>query len=350
MNGVGAAAVRGQEETRMAMKKLINDPGNVVDELVEGFALSYPEIVRKHAEMNVIVRRDAPVADKVGVVIGGGAGHEPLFLEYVGAGMADASAHGQIFAAPSPNIVLEAIRAVNSNKGVMLLYNNYAGDCLNFDMAQDMARDEGVEVETVLINDEIASAPKGQEQQRRGTTSDHVVIKIAGAAAETKAPLSEVVRVTRKAISGARSLGVGLSSCTLPATGKDIFEIEDDEMEIGMGLHGEPGVERIKLLSADETTERIITRIVEDLPYRDGDDVVMVINGYGGTTRMEMFICNRKARQMLSDLGINVYSTDIGEFCTSQEMKGLSITLVRVDDELKGCFNSPCNCSVYVRP
>ncbi len=334
----------------MAMKKLINNPERVVDELIEGFVLANPGLVRKHSSVNAVIRSDAPVADKVGVVIGGGAGHEPLFLEYIGPGMADASAHGQIFSAPSPQIVVAAIRAVNSNKGVMLLYNNYAGDCLNFDMAQDMARAEGIEVETVLINDEIASAPKGREEERRGTTADHVVIKIAGAVAETRAPLAEVVRVTRKAIGGARSLGVGLSSCTLPATGEEIFQIADDEMEIGMGLHGEPGMERIKLLTADETMARVIPRIVEDLPYQQGDEVILVINGYGSSTRMEMFIVNRKVRAMLNDLGIKVYATDVGEFCTSQEMKGLSVTLVRVDEELKKYFDAPCCSPVYVRP
>ena len=334
----------------MAMKKLINKAEDVVDELVEGFAMAYPTLVRKHPDLNVVFRADAPLADKVGVVIGGGAGHEPLFLEYVGPGMADASAHGQIFAAPPPELVLEAIRGVNSGRGVMLLYNNYAGDVLNFDMAEEMAEEEGIEVVTVLINDEIASAPKGQEQDRRGTTADHVVIKIAGAIAETGASLDEVVRVTRKAISGARSLGVGLSSCTLPATGEEIFQIGDDQMEIGMGLHGEPGVERIILLTADETMERVIPRIVEDLPYGRGDEVVLVINGYGGTTRMEMFIVNRKVRAMLADSGIDVYATEIGEFCTSQEMRGLSITLVRIDRELKPLFDNPCECSSYIRP
>ncbi len=333
----------------MVMKKLINHPDYVVDELIEGYVLANPKLVRKHPRVNAIIRADAPVADKVGIVIGGGAGHEPLFLEYVGPGMADASAHGQIFAAPAAEVVLEAIRAVNAGKGVMLLYNNYAGDCLNFDMAQDMARDEGIEVETVLVNDEVASAPKGSEADRRGTTADHVVIKIAGAAAESKLPLSEVLRVTRKAIAGSRSLGVGLSSCTLPATGQDIFEIGDDEMEIGMGLHGEPGVERLKLLSADATVERMIPRIVEDLPYRGGDEVILVVNGYGATTRMEMFIVNRKIRAMLAERRIGVYATDIGEFCTSQEMKGLSITLVKVDGELKRFFDMPCKSPFYVR-
>ena len=332
------------------MKKLINAPQDVVDELVEGHVLACPGLVRKHPRVNAVIRRDAPVADKVGIVIGGGAGHEPLFLEYVGPGMADASAHGQVFAAPNPQIVVEAIRAVNSGHGVMLLYNNYAGDCLNFDMAQDMARAEGIDVATVLVNDEIASAPKGQEDQRRGTTADHVVIKIAGAAAETKAPLADVLRITGRAISGARSLGVGLSSCTLPATGKDIFEIADDEMEIGMGLHGEPGVERMGLLSADETVGRMIPLLVDDLPYNRGDEVILVINGYGGSTRMEMFIVNRKVRAMLAELGIAVYATDVGEFCTSQEMKGISVTLVRLDAELKGYFDAPCRSSFYVRP
>ncbi len=333
----------------MVMKKLINHPDHVVDELVEGYVLANPKLVRRHPRVNAILRADAPVAGKVGIVIGGGAGHEPLFLEYVGPGMADASAHGQIFAAPAAELILEAVRAVHAGKGVMLLYNNYAGDCLNFDIAQDMARQEGIEVETVRVNDEIASAPKGSEDDRRGTTADHVVIKIAGAAAESKLSLGEVVRLTRKAIAGSRSLGVGLSSCTLPATGQDIFEIGDDEMEIGMGLHGEPGVERMKLLPADATVQRMIPRIVEDLPYRSGDEVILVINGYGATTRMEMFIVNRKIRAMLAQRQIEVYATDIGEFCTSQEMKGLSITLVKVDNELKRLFDMPCKCPFYVR-
>jgi phosphoenolpyruvate---glycerone phosphotransferase subunit DhaK len=333
----------------MIPKKLINHPDAVVDELIEGYVLANPRLVRKHPRLNTIIRIDAPVADKVGIVIGGGAGHEPLFLEYVGPGMADASAHGQIFAAPAPDVVLEAIRAVNAQRGVMLLYNNYAGDCLNFDLAQESARAEGIEVETVLVNDEIASAPKGSEEDRRGTTADHVVIKIAGAIAETKAPLGEVLRVTRKAIAGSRSLGVGLSSCTLPALGGEIFQLGDDEMEIGMGLHGEPGVERLKLLPADATIERMIPRLVDDLPYRGGDEVILVINGYGATTRMEMFIVNRKVRAMLADRKIRVYATDIGEFCTTQEMKGLSLTLVKVDDELKRHFDAPCKSPFYVR-
>jgi len=334
----------------MSMKKLINDPMNIADEIAEGFALAYSHLVRKHPQMNIIIRKDAPIQGKVGVVVGGGAGHEPVFLEYVGPGMADASVNGQIFAAPSPDIIIEGIRAVNSGNGVMLLYNNYAGDILNFDMAQDDARQEGINVETVLIYEEIGSAPKGRETERRGTTVDHVITKIAGAVAETKAPLDKVIAVTRRAINGSRSLGVGLSSCTLPATGDYIFSIADDEMEIGMGMHGEPGVERIKLLSADKTMERIIPRIIEDLPYKSGDEVVLVINSYGGSTRMEMFVVNRKIRRMLSDYGIKVHATDVGEFGTCQEMKGISITLVRLDEELKRYFDAPCRTSFYTKP
>jgi dihydroxyacetone kinase-like protein len=331
----------------MAMKKLINDPRNVVQELIEGFVLANGAQVRKHPKVNAVIRRDAPVPGKVGIVIGGGAGHEPLFLEYVGRGMADAEAHGQIFAAPSPSIVHEAIKAVDAGKGVILLYNNYAGDVMNFDMAQEKARGEGITVRTILINDEIASAPKGREAERRGTTSDHIIIKIAGAAAEKMLPMEDVVRITQKAIAGSRSLGVALSSCTLPATGREIFALPDDMMEVGMGLHGEPGVERTALLSADGTVEKIVPRIVEDLPYRKGDEIVLVINGYGATTRMELFIVNRKIRAMLSDLGIRVYGTEIGEFCTSQEMKGASVTFIRLDDELKALYDDPCDSPFY---
>jgi len=331
----------------MVMKKLINDPRNVVQELIEGFVLANEQAVYKHPKVNAVVRRGAPIKDKVGIVIGGGAGHEPLFLEYVGRGMADAEAHGQIFAAPSPNIVFEAIRAVDAGTGVVLLYNNYAGDVLNFDMAQEKALAEGISVRTVLINDEIASAPRGQEAQRRGTTSDHIIIKIAGAAAENMLPLEDVVRVTEKAIAGSRSLGVALSSCTLPATGKEIFDLPEDMMEVGMGLHGEPGVERSILLSADRTVERIVPRIVEDLPYRRDNEIVLIVNGYGATTRMELFIVNRKIRAMLADLGIRVHGTEVGEFCTSQEMKGVSVTFVRLDEELKGLYDQPCDSPFY---
>lgn len=329
------------------MKKLINDPRNVVQELIDGFVLANEDTLYKHPRVNAVIRRGAPFPGKVGVVIGGGAGHEPLFLEYVGRGMADAEAHGQIFAAPSPSIVLEAIKAVDGGRGVMLLYNNYAGDVLNFDAAQEKARAEGIDVRTVLVNDEIASAPKGREPERRGTTSDHVVIKIAGAAAGRMLPIDEVMRVTRKAIDGARSLGVALSSCTLPATGREIFDLPDDQMEVGMGLHGEPGVERTALLSADATVEKIVPRIVEDLPYRRGDEIVLIVNGYGATTRMELFIVNRKIRAMLAELGIRVHGTEIGEFCTSQEMKGASVTFLRLDDELKGLYDEPCDCPFY---
>jgi dihydroxyacetone kinase-like protein len=329
------------------MKKLINDPRSVVQELIEGFVLANEHTVRKHPTVNAVIRRDAPVKGKVGIVIGGGAGHEPLFLEYVGRGMADAEAHGQIFAAPPPTVVHEAIKAVDAGAGVILLYNNYAGDVLNFDMAQEKALAEGITVRTVLINDEIASAPRGQESQRRGTTADHIVIKIAGAAAESLLPLGEVARVAEKAIAGSRSLGIALSSCTLPATGKEIFDLPDDMMELGMGLHGEPGMERTALLSADQATEKIVPRIVEDLPYRRGDEIVLIVNGYGATTRMELFIVNRRIRAMLADLGIRVYGTEIGEFCTSQEMKGVSVTFIRLDEELKRLYDEPCDSPFY---
>ena len=331
----------------MVMKKLINDPRNVVQELIEGFVLANERTVFKHPRVNAVIRCGAPFAGKVGLVIGGGAGHEPLFLEYVGRGMADAEAHGQVFAAPPPAAVYEAIRAVDAGKGVVLLYNNYAGDVLNFDAAQEKARAEGIDVRTVRVNDEIASAPRGQESERRGTTADHIVIKIAGAAAGRMLSIDEVVRITRKAIDGSRSLGVALSSCTLPATGREIFDLPEDQMEVGMGLHGEPGVERTALLRADPAVEKIVPRIVEDLPYRSGDRIVLIINGYGATTRMELLIINRKIRAMLADLGIQVHGTEIGEFCTSQEMKGASVTFVRLDDELSGLYDEPCDSPFY---
>jgi dihydroxyacetone kinase-like protein len=333
----------------MAMKKLINDPYEVTDELVEGFVLAYSDRVKRIGDLNVVARKDAPIEGKVGIVIGGGSGHEPLFLGCIGKGMADTIAHGNIFAAPSPDLALEAARAADGGAGVIFLYNNYTGDRLNFDMAQEMAQDEGIQIDTILIYDDIASAPKGRETERRGTTADLLVIKTAGAVAETMVAFEEVKRVIKKAVDNSRSLGVALTPCTIPATGQPTFEIGDDEMEVGMGLHGEKGVQRMKLMSADETTELMINRIVEDLPFKSGDEIIFLINGYGSTTLMEMFIINRKARAMFKDMGIKVYATEIGNFCTSQEMAGCSLTLMRIDDELKRYYDAPADCPAYVK-
>jgi phosphoenolpyruvate---glycerone phosphotransferase subunit DhaK len=281
--------------------------------------------------------------------VGGGSGHEPLFIGYVGHNMADASVMGQIFAAPSPDLSLAAAKAVDGGAGVMFLYNNYAGDRLNFDMAADMAAAEGIDIRTVLVWDDVASGPPGEPHLRRGTAADVFVIHVAGTAAESGAPIDEVVRLTEKARDNCRSIGIALTSCTLPATGKATFEIGDGEMELGMGLHGEPGVKRTTLLSADDTAAMMLPLLLGDLPFRRGDTVNLLINGYGATTLMEMYIMNRAFHRLLGDAGITVHRSEIGNFCTTQEMAGCSLTLMRLDDELARLVDAPANCPAYTR-
>jgi dihydroxyacetone kinase-like protein len=321
------------------MKKLINNPGDIVNELVEGFLFVNKGKVKKIDNLNVVARIEAPVKGQVGIVIGGGAGHEPLFLEYIGRNMADVIVHGNIFAAPPPKAILEGIKSANGDAGVILLYNNYSGDVFNFDIAQDLARKEGILVDTVLINDDVSSAPLEFMDDRRGTTADHIVIKIAGAAAQSGMDFKSIKKLLKKAVYNSRSLGVCLSACSLPETGIATFTLEEGKMEFGMGLHGEAGIKRVDLMTADQTVKVILDLLMEDLPFKKGDEVIAVVNGYGSTTRMEMFIVIRGINFYLKEKGITVYSAEVGEFCTSQEMAGVSITLIKLDDEIKKYYD-----------
>jgi phosphoenolpyruvate---glycerone phosphotransferase subunit DhaK len=331
----------------MKMKKLINDPLRVADELVQGFAALNASSVRQLPGLNVLVRRAMPINGRVGVVIGGGSGHEPLFLGFIGQGLGDAVVQGAIFTSPGPDPILQAVRAVNGGAGVVLVYGNYAGDNMNFDLAAGRAAAEGITVETVRVWDDIASAPRGREDERRGTAADVFVIKTAGAAAERGWSLDEVCRVTAKARDNCRSLGVALSSCTLPATGTPIFSLGDDEMMIGMGLHGEPGVESSTLRTADETCAMMLDRILPDLPFAAGNDVNLLVNGYGATTVMELLIVGRAAARLLGERGITIHAGLAGSFCTSQEMAGCSLTLMRLDDELRSLWDDPASSPGY---
>jgi len=332
---------------RTKVKKLINNPDNIVDETIEGFCLANKGKVKRINNLNIVARTDIPIKDKIGIVIGGGAGHEPLFLEYIGQGMADVEVHGQVFASPSPDIILEGIKAADGGKGVILLYNNYTGDVLNFDMAQNMAKEVGILVDTVLINDEISSASKENIEDRRGTTADHLIIKVAGTASQTCKDLDTLKEIIEKAVYNCRSLGVSLSACSLPETGISTFELEDDKMEFGMGLHGEAGIKKVDIMTADETVITILDLLIEDLPFKVGDEVIALINGYGATTRMEMFIMMRKIHCYLKDKGISIHSSEVGEFCTSQEMAGVSITLMRLDEQLKKYYNMAADSPGY---
>jgi len=322
------------------MKKLINDPFKVTVESIEGYAKAYADIVRLVGP-HVVSRKYAPVRDKVGVVVGGGSGHEPLFLGWVGYGMADAVVLGEVFAAPPPALILEATRAANGGRGILYVYGNYAGDRMNFDIAGEIARDEGIRNETVRVWDDIASAPPEMAHERRGIAADLFVIKVAGAKAETGASLSDVKRSAEKARDNCRSFGVALSSATIPATGKPTFTLGENEMYFGIGAHGEKGVKKTKMVSADETAEILMKGVVEDLPFRGGDEVGVIVNGYGSTTLMELYIINRKVHQILDGLRINVHHTEVGSFLTTQEMAGCSVTLMRLDEELKELYDAP---------
>lgn len=321
-------------------KKVINDPKDVVSELLEGLVAANHGRIRKLDDVAALVKTALPPG-KVGLLIGGGSGHEPLFHGFIGENLADGAACGNIFAAPTPDVILAATRALDQGKGVLYLYGNYAGDNMNFDIAAELAADEGIETRTVRIWDDVASAPPGRVHDRRGIAGDVFMIKIAGAAAATASELDEVYRATCKAREAIRSMGVALSAGSIPETGEPTFELPPDEIEIGMGLHGEPGVARGKLLPADALVDMMLERILADLPFVTGDEVCLLINNLGATTMMELLIVNRRVRQVLQERGIAVHDTVMGSFCTSQEMAGFSITLMKLDDELRRYYDAP---------
>ncbi len=328
------------------MKKLINDPRNVVTEMIDGLVAAYGGRVVRLEGVNAIVRRSIPQG-KVALLVGGGSGHEPIYHGLVGENMADGAAIGNVFAAPGPEIVLEATRAVHRGAGVLYAYGNYAGDVMNFDMAAEMAADEGVEVRTVRIADDVAIA---EREHRRGIAGLLFVVKIAGAAASALRSLAEVERVTGKAEAAVRTMGVALAAGSIPETGEPTFLLGDDEMEIGMGLHGEPGVARGPLRAADPVVDDMMARILSDLPFRRGDRVAVLLNDLGATTAMELLIMNRRVRQILDREGIAVHDTVIGKFCTCQEMAGASITLLRLDEELARFYDMSADSPAFRRP
>ncbi len=283
------------------------------------------------------------------MLIGGGSGHEPVFHGFIGDRLADGAACGNIFAAPTPDIILETTRAVNRGRGVLYLYGNYAGDIMNFDIAAEMAADEGIEVKTVRIWDDVASAPPERVHDRRGIAGDLFMVKIAGGAAATLNDLGDVYRVAAKARDHVRSMGVAVAAGSIPETGELTFELPDDEIEIGMGLHGEPGVSREKLLPADPLVDKMMGKILPDLPFSAGDEVALLVNDLGATTMMELLIVNRRVRQILREKGIRVHDTVVGSYCTCQEMAGFSITLMKLDDELKRYYDLPARSVGFVK-
>lgn len=303
-----------------------------MDESLEGFAAAHADIVAL-AEPRVVVRRSR-AAGKVGFVVGGGSGHEPAFAGYVGRGMADAAACGNVFASPPPNVVLAAIHAANMGRGVLLGYGNYAGDVMNFGLAAQMARAEGIDVREIRVADDVASAPNAESGKRRGIAGDIIVFKCAGAAAERGMSLDEVERIGLQAGKATRSMGVALSACEVPGSGRPTFELTDGEMEIGMGVHGEPGIERAPLKPADEVAQILVDAILEDAGDLGARDVALLVNGLGATAHLEQYILYRGARRALEARGLQVVRSYVGEFITSLEMTGASVTVTVLDDEL----------------
>lgn len=333
------------------MKKLINNPTVVVEEMIEGYVKAYPKHVRQLEEnARSLVTAKETREGKVGVLIGGGSGHEPAFMGYVGDGMADGVAVGNIFASPPPDPILEATKAIDKGEGVIYVYGNYAGDVMNFGMAAELADlESGIRVGTVLVTDDVASAPKEEKEKRRGIAGEFFVTKAAGAAADKGYNLDDVVRVAQKANDYMRTMGVGLTPCSLPQTGKPSFELEENEMEIGLGHHGEPGIEKGELQPADQVVDRLVHDILADMPVESGEKVAVLVNGLGSTTRMELYIMFRRVEQLLSEKGIEIHRSYVGDYSTSLEMGGASVTILKLDEELAEFVDHPADCPMYVQ-
>ncbi|MCF0247257.1 MAG: dihydroxyacetone kinase subunit DhaK [Synergistes sp.] len=329
------------------MKKLINNVENVENEMILGYVKAYPQYVKKLDCGNVVVR-SCKKEGKVALISGGGSGHEPAHGGYVGKGMLDAAVAGAVFTSPTPDQVYEGIKAVATDKGVLMVIKNYTGDVLNFEMAGDMARDEGIEVDQVIVNDDVAVQDSTWTTGRRGVAGTVLVHKIAGAKAEAGASLAEVKAVAEKVIANVRTMGMSIAPCTVPAAGKPGFELGEDEMEVGIGIHGEPGVRREALKPVDAIVEELMDKILADIDY-SGKEVAVLINGAGATPLMELFIINNKVSDILAAKGIKVHETFVGNYMTSIEMAGFSISLLRLDDELKALLDAPADTAAFVK-
>lgn len=330
------------------MKKFVNEPKAFVPEMLHGLALANPDTLRYVPEYNLIMRADAPNNDKVTIIQGSGSGHEPAHVMAVGRGMLDGACPGDIFAAPPAEYVIEATRRLASDKGVLLLVNNYTGDKMAFEMAAEFASAEGITVRTLFINDDVAVEDSLYTIGRRGVAGNFFVMKAVGAAAEAGADLEEVIRVGEKVNAVTRTMGVALSACTPPAKGSPLFDIGDDEMEVGIGIHGEPGRRREKIKSAAEIVEEVVDTLIADLPFEAGDDVALMVNGLGGTPIGELYLLFGNAHDHLSKHGIRVARSYVGEYCTALDMVGMSITLVKLDDEITELLEAPAEIAARI--
>jgi dihydroxyacetone kinase len=332
------------------MKKIINDPFHVVDEMMEGILLAHPNSFKSvDGDLRAIVRADAPLKGKVGIATGGGSGHLPVFMGYVGKGLVDGASIGNVFSSPTTKQMLKVTKAINGGCGVLYLYGRYQGDMMNFDTAAELAADQGIEVQTVLISDDVASAPAEEWNRRRGVAGLFFGYKIAGAKAAEGATLNEVRQTTERAASLIRSMGVALSPCTVPAAGKPTFSIGENEMEIGMGIHGEAGINRGPMKTADEIAEILVQSVVEDLPFHSGDEVAVLVNSLGGTPLEELYILYRKAAELITQAGLKIYRPYVGRYACSMEMQGASFTLMRLDEELKRLLDAPVETPFFIQ-
>jgi dihydroxyacetone kinase-like protein len=332
------------------MKKILNDPNEFVVEMLDGLLKAHPNVLSFAGnDPHCIVRANSPVEGKVALATGGGSGHLPVFLGYVGEGLLDGCAVGDVFSSPSADQMLEVTKHIHGGKGVLYIYGNYGGDVMNFDMAAEMAEFEDIEVRTVLVREDVASAPPEEAERRRGVAGMVFAFKIAGAKAALGGSLDEVEETTRKALDNIRTMGVALSPCTVPAAGRPTFTIGEDEMEIGMGIHGEPGVKREKLQTADEITERMASAILADMPLQAGDRLAVLVNGLGATPPEELYILYRKTHDILTEKGVQVHRAYVGEYATSMEMAGASLTFFKLDDELAALLDYPARSPFFVQ-
>lgn len=330
------------------MKKFVNDPQQFVPDVLEGLALANPDTLKYVPEYNLIMRADGPDQNKVSIVQGSGSGHEPAHTMIVGKGMLDAACPGDVFAAPPLDYVYETTKLMASPKGVLLLVNNYTGDKMVFEMAQEMSSADGMEVKTLFINDDVSVEDSTYTIGRRGVAGNFFVIKAVAAAAERGADLDEVIRVGEKVNAATRTMGVALTACTPPAKGSPLFELGEDEIEMGVGIHGEPGRRRAQMMGASEIVEELLGPVVRDLPFTDGDRVALMVNGLGGTPISELYLLYGLAHKSLAEQGISVGRSYVGEYCTSLDMAGASITLVKLDDEIESLLMDPAEVPIRV--
>ena len=332
------------------MKKILNDPFDFVDEMMEGILAAHGDKIQAiDGDLRAIMRVDPSKTEKVAIATGGGSGHLPVFLGYVGSGMVDGCSVGNVFSSPTSGQMKKVTKAIHRGKGVLFLFGRYQGDMMNFEDAAEDAEENGIRVESVMVSDDIASAPPEEWQRRRGIAGLFFAYKIAGAKAAQGASLDEVKAVTEKAVAVIRSMGVALSPCTVPTVGVPTFTIGEDEMELGMGIHGEAGIKRGKLESADEIAATLVDSIVADLPFKAGDEVAVLVNSLGGTSLEELYILYRKIDKLLEEKGIKVYRPYVGRYACSMEMMGASLTLMKLDGELKALLDAPAETPFFIQ-